>query len=99
LSEGEGAGARLAARALWIGNSAALGKGCSLALGAPLEPVDLGAQPLNGCGQLANLTLLMGNQPHQVFSAQRGYLFRGLHGVQYRPLVVKPQARPLIYYD
>jgi hypothetical protein len=41
---------------------------------------------------------LLSNQRQQVFSAQRGDLFGGLHGVKYRPLEVRPQARPLISY-
>jgi hypothetical protein len=76
-----------------MANPSAPGKRRRLTLGAPFQLGDFSAQPLDGGSQLGNLTLLLGHQRQQVFSTQRGNVFRQSHGVKYRPLERRLQAR------
>ena len=100
LTEGKGARTRLAPGTLGLAHPGAFGERRGLAFATPPKLGVLGTQRLNGGGQrgdlplqLVNQTLLLSDQPQQVFLAQGGYVLGEFHGVKYRPPGLRPQAR------
>jgi hypothetical protein len=71
---------RLAAKGLGVRDPAALRKGHRLALPAPCELVDLGAQ-------FGDLALQLNHQRQQLLTIQRRKVFGLNHGRHYQPFV------------
>ena len=69
LTEGEGAGTRLAPGTLGLARPGTFGERRGLAFGAPLEGGDFGLQPFDSRGRISQLPLQLQHQDHQVFPA------------------------------
>ena len=100
LTEGESTRTRLAPGTLGLAHPGAFGERRGLAFGTPPKLGVLGTQRLNGGGQrgdlplqLVNQTLLLSDQPQQVFLTQGGYVFGQPHGAKYKPPGLRSQAR------